>query len=67
MNDNLNYFYHTDEDYVLTSKQYIWAYPGKYGSVNTICVKPKTFDTIQYFDGVCSDYIGVYRDKLGIV
>lgn len=58
---NLNFFYHTDEDYVLTSKQYIWAYPGKYGLNNTIAVLPElTNQSINGFAGVCSDYIENY-------
>lgn len=61
----LNYFYHTDEHYVITSQNWIWAYPGEYGESNTICVLPettsKTPEQIAKFDGVCSDYIEQYK------
>lgn len=58
-----NFFYHTDEDYVLTSHGYIWAYPGKPGDKKTVCVMPELNDTpIEGYWGVCSDYVGKYRD-----
>jgi hypothetical protein len=60
----LNFFYHTNEDYVLTSHRYIWAYPGKPGSKYTICVLPEWNNTpIDGFAGVCSDYVERYNDK----
>ena len=37
----LNYFYHTDEDYVLTSKGYIWCYIGKPALENSVIVMPE--------------------------
>ena len=59
----INYFYHTNEDYVLTSKNYIWAYPGKFGGANTICVLPDWYNTpVEGFAGICSDFIESYRD-----
>lgn len=33
-----NVFYHTDEDWVLTSKKYIWTYPNQLLYPNSICV-----------------------------
>jgi len=60
---NLNVFYHTTEDYVLTSKGFIWAYPGKPGNINTICVMPEwTNAPIEGYAGICSDYIGNFLD-----
>jgi len=57
----LNFFYHTDEDYVLTSKKFIWAYPGQLGGDYTICVMPERDASVKGFAGVCSDYISGYR------
>jgi len=57
----LHFFYHTDEDYVLTSKKYIWAYPGQPGGDHTICVMPDCQASIKGFAGVCSDYVSDYR------
>ena len=59
----INYFYHTTEDYVLTSRKYIWAYPDNVGGTNTICVLPEMIHTeADGFAGVCSDYIENYHD-----
>ena len=59
---NLNFFYHTDEDYVLTGHNFIWAYPGKPGTENTICVMPEYYDTpVEGFAGVCSDFVEKYK------
>ena len=65
---NYNYFYHTDEDYVLTSHKYIWAYPGKHGNKYTICVMPEwdNYPT-NGFAGVCSDYVGKINDQVNSV
>lgn len=58
---DLNFFYHTDEDYVLTSHKYIWAYPGNVGNKYTICVMPEWNDTpVKGFAGVCSDHVRKY-------
>jgi len=62
----LNTFYHTDEDYVLTSRGYIWTYPGKKLNSECICVLPETvnyeFEEILLSNGICSDYIASYRN-----
>jgi len=61
---SLNYFWHQEDDYTLTSKSYIWAYPGK--SVlpvkKTIAVLPElNNNAIKNFSGICSDYIENYK------
>ena len=57
-----NFFYHTNEDYALTSQGFIWAYPNKSGQYKTICVMPEWNNTeIDGFYGVCSDYIERYK------
>jgi len=58
-----NYFWHQDDDYTLTSKQYIWAYPGKTYTKNTVIVMPEwnnmNWDKLKVTNcyGICSDYI----------
>tara|TARA_Y100000992_G_scaffold1085_1_gene659 strand:- start:1504 stop:1962 length:459 start_codon:yes stop_codon:yes gene_type:complete len=62
-----NYFWHQNDDYTITSKGYIWAYPGKKLNKNAIYVLPewcKKFDTTLKYCGVCSDYIEKYRKKI---
>jgi hypothetical protein len=60
---DLNYFWHQEDDYTLTSRGYIWTYPGKKLSANGIMVMPETVDyTLQSAVeaecfAICSDYI----------
>lgn len=66
----LNVFWHQEDDYVLTSQNYIWCYPGKMVDTDfkTICVKPEIHDTdYERFCGVCSDYVGYYRDQASTI
>jgi len=59
-----NVFYHTDEDWVLTSKKYIWTYPNKKLFTNSICVLPELgFNgNLSICYGICSDYIIKYKN-----
>ena len=60
----LNYFWHQDDDVTLTSKGYLWAYPGKQPLKNSIAVMPEiNNDKISECEGICSDYISKYRGK----
>ena len=59
---NLHYFYHTNEDYVLTSKGYIWCYVGKPALENSVVVMPEKAnynwnDLERKNCIICSDYI----------
>jgi hypothetical protein len=57
----LNYFWHQNDDITLTSKGYIWAYPGKQPIENSIAVMPEiNNDDISKCIGICSDYITNY-------
>jgi len=56
-------FFHDKDDYTLTSKGFIWAYPGKIGGEKTIAVMPDDNFDISHFEGVCSDNIEKYRNK----
>jgi hypothetical protein len=53
---DLNYFWHQEDDYTLTSKGFIWTYPGRPTTFNSILVSLE--DTIPNGDylGICSDY-----------
>jgi hypothetical protein len=60
-NIDCNYFWHQNDDYTITSKGYIWVYPGKPLLANSICVLPEEFN--QDFSmcyGMCTDYINKY-------
>jgi hypothetical protein len=63
----LNFFWHQEDDYTLTSLGFIWCYPGKevYFQNKAICVMPEQYNTnFRNFDGVCSDFIGNINDKI---
>lgn len=60
----LNYFWHEEDTVTLTSKNYIWAYPGKQPIKNSIAVMPEIYnDNVEGCFGVCSDYIKKYKNE----
>lgn len=64
-NYNFNVFWHTTEDWALTSKKYIWTYPNKKLFVNSICVLPELGykGDLKLCYGICSDYIEKYKSE----
>jgi hypothetical protein len=61
---SLHYFWHESDTITLTSKNYIWAYPGKQPIMNSIAVMPElNNDDITKCIGICSDYIENYKQK----
>lgn len=65
---NLNYFWHQEDDFTLTSFGYIWTYPGKKLTHRSISVLPEWFDhelNNINFDcfGICSDFIIKIKEK----
>lgn len=61
---NIHCFYHHNDNYTLTSRNWIWAFPGKPGTLVHPCIAvlPENYSTdISNFDGVCSDFIADYR------
>lgn len=58
----IHYFWHEQDTLTLTSKNYIWAYPGKQPIKRSIAVMPELHnDDISQCIGVCSDYILKYK------
>ena len=57
-----HYFWHQEDDYTITSKGYIWTYPGKKILPKSICVLPErvNYKKIDCL-GICSDFIGKYK------
>jgi len=60
---DFNYFWHEEDAYTLTSKGWIWAYPGKKLDKKTnksIAVMPEItdmpFKELKNFTGVCTDW-----------
>ena len=57
-----HYFWHQEDDYTITSKGFIWTYPGKKLLLKSICVLPEKYDYKQIdCEGICSDYIQNYK------
>jgi hypothetical protein len=59
---DIEYFFHDNDDYVLTSKNHIWTFPGKELTKNSICVMPEWVGKkpINCY-GICSDKIIEYK------
>ena len=62
LDTDLNYFWHQEDHYTLTSKNYIWAYPGYPVTARSVQVMPETADpTLNNLDwnchAICSDWI----------
>jgi hypothetical protein len=57
-----NYFWHETDTVTLTSKNYVWAYPGKQPIKDSIAVMPEIHnDNTLLCKGICSDYIYRYK------
>ena len=57
INPKIHCFFNNNDDYTITSKNKIWAYPGKLLTKNTICVMPERVGQIHIEClGICSDY-----------
>lgn len=66
---HLNFFWHEDDSYTLTSKNFIWVYPGKLVPPGGIAVLPESWLTEQRYKeivlgfGVCTDYVLRYQEN----
>jgi len=58
-----NYFWHQNDDFTLTSKNYIWTHPGKPYTPSSVIVMPENTKTaienmkVYNCYGICSDYV----------
>jgi hypothetical protein len=54
----IHYFWHENDRISLTSKNYVWAYPGNQPIIGSIAVLPELYnDDISQCKGICSDFI----------
>ena len=60
-----NVFWHTTEDWVLTSKQYIWTYPGKQLYPESVCVLPERgwMGDLKKCHAVCTDFVKEFPEQ----
>jgi hypothetical protein len=70
MYKDLNFFAHESDSYVVTSKGYIWAYPGFFGKTATIMVMPEykglldaCIAKLPSHYGICTDYAQRVKDE----
>jgi hypothetical protein len=67
----LNFFWHQEDDFTLTSQGYIWTYPGKPLTTQSVCVMPewdKELDLTTFkpdCHGICSDYVNLIKTATG--
>jgi len=67
---DFNYFWHENDKHTLTSKGYIWSYPGQPYNLKSIIVMPEKNDLLKFYCndiitdakdyncfGICSDYV----------
>lgn len=58
----LHYFWHQNDTVTLTSKNFVWAYPGNQPIRGSIAVMPEIYDdNISTCLGICSDFILKYQ------
>jgi len=62
-----NVFWHQEDDYTITSKGYIWVYPGQNPCHGSIIVMPERtrnpLSSIRRCGGICSDNIENYYEE----
>lgn len=68
-NTDLNYFWHQDDTFTLTSHKFIWTYPGKELTTRSVMVLPELTDPkFQNLNfncyGICSDYVSEIKELL---
>jgi hypothetical protein len=63
---DLNIFWHENDSYTITSKQYIWSYVGMPTTKNIICVMPELHNTNELtnnnFFAICTDNCLKYQN-----
>jgi hypothetical protein len=64
-----NYFWHQEDDFTLTSRNWIWTYPGKELTQQSVMVMPEWNDP-EFVNlnlncyGICSDFVSKIKSKL---
>jgi hypothetical protein len=65
LNNNIHCFWHEGDQRTLTSRGYIWTYPGKDTVAESVIVElTSTLPTItEQITGVCGDYVANWRKE----
>ena len=68
LENNVHVFWHQTDDVVLTSLGYLWTFPGKKLTKNSICVLPENSsysdNEVRSCAGMCTDYPKRYKHDL---
>jgi hypothetical protein len=56
MGNSFNYFWHQEDDFTMTSQNYVWTYPGKQVGDWSVIVDLKNSGEYDCF-GICTDYL----------
>jgi hypothetical protein len=61
----VNCFWHQNDDCVVTSKKFIWTFPGKSLTSKSIAVMPEAAKgwVINEVAGICTDYVEKYQKE----
>lgn len=65
LKEDVHCFFHNTDDYTITSKGWIWAYPNVMGTTMHACIAvlPEQNNTdVSNFTGICSDYLENYKN-----
>lgn len=68
--ERINYFWHENDKFTLTSKEFIWAYPAEEVPQEAIHVLPEvfhfqsSFETLELAEGFCTDYPIMVKESL---
>lgn len=63
--NNVNCFWHQDDDCVVTSKKYIWTFPGRPLTRKSVAVMPEntSMQDLSIVAGICTDYVEKYQKQ----
>lgn len=66
---SLNYFWHQEDNYTLTSNGCIWAYPGQPVTEQCVAVLPERLDPSldnlpRHVYAICTDFCHIVQEKL---
>lgn len=64
LDDDIHCFWHQEDSFTLTSKNFVWTYPGQPTTSRSVIVCRSIKEASYYKDmgvyGICSDYAGLY-------
>lgn len=65
LKNDIHCFFHQEDDVTLTSKGYMWIYPGKKLVSNSVCVMPERgySGKLDLCYAICSDHVADYAKK----